>query len=120
MTLLFQSLKERPASSASQTSAVVNERLQELVRMFKERTEKAKEKLIDPDSSDDDSISELECPPPLSPLLFFALCLSLFTEHFKTMLNSERVFNTNTYFMIQLSDYLSRADTYVCFMNGGL
>ncbi|RVE72346.1 hypothetical protein OJAV_G00061010 [Oryzias javanicus] len=40
-------LKERPSSSASQTSAMVNERLQELVRMFKERTEKAKEKLID-------------------------------------------------------------------------
>uniref|UniRef100_A0AAQ6ILL8 Cyclic nucleotide-binding domain-containing protein n=1 Tax=Anabas testudineus TaxID=64144 RepID=A0AAQ6ILL8_ANATE len=50
------SLKERPESSASQTSTVVNERLQELVRMFKERTEKAKEKLIDPDSSDEDSI----------------------------------------------------------------
>uniref|UniRef100_A0A3Q3J8H9 Cyclic nucleotide-binding domain-containing protein n=1 Tax=Monopterus albus TaxID=43700 RepID=A0A3Q3J8H9_MONAL len=49
-------LKERPGSSASQTSTVVNERLQELVRMFKERTEKAKEKLIDPDSSDEDSI----------------------------------------------------------------
>ncbi|CAJ1057248.1 cyclic nucleotide-gated cation channel beta-1-like isoform X1 [Xyrichtys novacula] len=48
-------LKERPASAASQTSTVVNERLQELVRMFKERTEKAKEKLIDPDSSDEDS-----------------------------------------------------------------
>uniref|UniRef100_A0A3Q2FRR9 Cyclic nucleotide-gated cation channel beta-1-like n=1 Tax=Cyprinodon variegatus TaxID=28743 RepID=A0A3Q2FRR9_CYPVA len=47
---------ERPASAASQTSAVVNERLQELVRMFKERTEKAKEKLIDPDSSDEESI----------------------------------------------------------------
>uniref|UniRef100_A0A669CCD4 Cyclic nucleotide-gated cation channel beta-1 n=1 Tax=Oreochromis niloticus TaxID=8128 RepID=A0A669CCD4_ORENI len=31
------------------------ERLQELVRMFKERTEKAKEKLIDPDSSDEDT-----------------------------------------------------------------
>uniref|UniRef100_A0A3Q3F1N0 Cyclic nucleotide-gated cation channel beta-1-like n=1 Tax=Labrus bergylta TaxID=56723 RepID=A0A3Q3F1N0_9LABR len=46
---------ERPASSASQTSTVVNERLQELVRMFKERTEKAKEKLIDLDSSDEDS-----------------------------------------------------------------
>lgn len=54
--VLFQRLKERPASAASQTSAVVNERLQELVRMFKERTEKAKEKLIDPDSSDEDSI----------------------------------------------------------------
>ncbi|XP_037110360.1 LOW QUALITY PROTEIN: uncharacterized protein LOC119124460 [Syngnathus acus] len=49
-------LRERPSSSASQTSTVVNERLQELVRMFKERTEKAKEKLIDPDSSDEDSI----------------------------------------------------------------
>uniref|UniRef100_A0AAX7VSW4 Cyclic nucleotide gated channel subunit beta 1b n=1 Tax=Astatotilapia calliptera TaxID=8154 RepID=A0AAX7VSW4_ASTCA len=53
-------LKERPASSASQTSTVVNERLQELVRMFKERTEKAKEKLIDPDSSDEDSIITCE------------------------------------------------------------
>uniref|UniRef100_A0AAQ4QFC8 Cyclic nucleotide gated channel subunit beta 1b n=1 Tax=Gasterosteus aculeatus aculeatus TaxID=481459 RepID=A0AAQ4QFC8_GASAC len=49
-------LRERPASAASQTSTVVNDRLQELVRMFKERTEKAKEKLIDPDSSDEDSI----------------------------------------------------------------
>ncbi|XP_041853872.1 cyclic nucleotide-gated cation channel beta-1-like isoform X2 [Melanotaenia boesemani] len=59
-------LKERPASSASQTSAVVNERLQELVRMFKERTEKAKEKLIEPDSSDEDSI--ITSPPePTAP-----------------------------------------------------
>ncbi|XP_040894094.1 cyclic nucleotide-gated cation channel beta-1-like [Toxotes jaculatrix] len=57
-------LKERPASSASQTSTVVNERLQELVRMFKERTEKAKEKLIDPDSSDEDSV--IPSPPQAS------------------------------------------------------
>ncbi|XP_029952812.1 cyclic nucleotide-gated cation channel beta-1-like [Salarias fasciatus] len=57
-------LKERPASSASQTSTVVNERLQELVRMFKERTEKAKEKLIDPDSSDEDSVVP---SPPQAP-----------------------------------------------------
>ncbi|XP_059190851.1 cyclic nucleotide-gated cation channel beta-1-like [Centropristis striata] len=57
-------MKERPASSASQSSAVVNERLQELVRMFKERTEKAKEKLIDPDSSDEDSI--VPSPPQAS------------------------------------------------------
>ncbi len=56
----FSRLKERPASSASQTSTVVNERLQELVRMFKERTEKAKEKLIDPDSSDEDSVIPCE------------------------------------------------------------
>uniref|UniRef100_A0A3Q1GNB2 Cyclic nucleotide-gated cation channel beta-1-like n=1 Tax=Acanthochromis polyacanthus TaxID=80966 RepID=A0A3Q1GNB2_9TELE len=57
-------LKERPASSASQTSTVVNERLQELVRMFKERTEKAKEKLIDTDSSDEDSVIP---SPPQAP-----------------------------------------------------
>uniref|UniRef100_A0A4W6DBI6 Cyclic nucleotide gated channel subunit beta 1b n=1 Tax=Lates calcarifer TaxID=8187 RepID=A0A4W6DBI6_LATCA len=56
-------LKERPASSASQTSTVVNERLQELVRMFKERTEKAKEKLIDPDSSDEDSVIPSQAGP---------------------------------------------------------
>ncbi|KAJ8339641.1 hypothetical protein SKAU_G00342740 [Synaphobranchus kaupii] len=37
-------MKERPASAASQTSTVVNERLQELVKLFKERTERAKEK----------------------------------------------------------------------------
>nr|XP_020494762.1 cyclic nucleotide-gated cation channel beta-1-like [Labrus bergylta] len=57
-------LRERPASSASQTSTVVNERLQELVRMFKERTEKAKEKLIDLDSSDEDST--ITSPPETS------------------------------------------------------
>ncbi|XP_069018492.1 cyclic nucleotide-gated channel beta-1-like [Embiotoca jacksoni] len=57
-------LKERPASSASQTSTVVNERLQELVKMFKERTEKAKEKLIEPDSSDEDSIVPSPPQPP--------------------------------------------------------
>uniref|UniRef100_A0A4W5KIL7 Cyclic nucleotide gated channel subunit beta 1b n=1 Tax=Hucho hucho TaxID=62062 RepID=A0A4W5KIL7_9TELE len=62
-------LKERPASSASQASYVVNERLQELVKMFKERTERAKEKLIDPDDSDDDSPTTCEAPtpPPVPP-----------------------------------------------------
>ncbi|XP_030645122.1 cyclic nucleotide-gated cation channel beta-1 [Chanos chanos] len=53
-------MRERPASAASQASMVVNERLQELVKLFKERTERAKEKLIDPDDSDDDT-------PPGSP-----------------------------------------------------
>ncbi|KAG7270341.1 hypothetical protein CRUP_034451 [Coryphaenoides rupestris] len=59
--------RERPASSASQRSAVVNERLQELVKMFKERTEKAKEKLIDPDSSDDDDSDASPPQPPAPP-----------------------------------------------------
>uniref|UniRef100_A0A671PW44 Cyclic nucleotide gated channel subunit beta 1b n=1 Tax=Sinocyclocheilus anshuiensis TaxID=1608454 RepID=A0A671PW44_9TELE len=53
-------LNQQPASSASQTSTVVNERLQELVKLFKERTERVKEKLIDPDNSDDET-------PPASP-----------------------------------------------------
>lgn len=46
-------MKERPSSAASQASTMVNERLQELVKLFKERTERAKEKLIDPDEDDD-------------------------------------------------------------------
>uniref|UniRef100_A0A8C2FWI1 Cyclic nucleotide gated channel subunit beta 1b n=1 Tax=Cyprinus carpio TaxID=7962 RepID=A0A8C2FWI1_CYPCA len=49
-------------SSASQTSNVVNERLQELVKLFKERTERVKEKLIDPDNSDDETPPACELP----------------------------------------------------------
>ncbi|XP_066494020.1 cyclic nucleotide-gated channel beta-1 [Tiliqua scincoides] len=51
---LMCSLAERSSSTASQSSAVINDRLQELVRLFKERTEKVKEKLIDPDASSDE------------------------------------------------------------------
>ncbi|XP_062403819.1 cyclic nucleotide-gated cation channel beta-1-like [Sardina pilchardus] len=63
-------LKERPASSASQTSTVVNERLQELVKLFKERTERAKEKLIDPDDSDEET-------PPACELLQYRFPTSI-------------------------------------------
>ncbi|XP_074865222.1 cyclic nucleotide-gated channel beta-1 [Carettochelys insculpta] len=48
------SLPERVASAASQNSTIINDRLQELVRLFKERTEKVKEKLIEPESTSDD------------------------------------------------------------------
>uniref|UniRef100_F1RF40 Cyclic nucleotide gated channel subunit beta 1 n=1 Tax=Sus scrofa TaxID=9823 RepID=F1RF40_PIG len=48
--------QDRAASTSSQNSAIINDRLQELVKLFKERTEKVKEKLIDPDvTSDEDS-----------------------------------------------------------------
>lgn len=47
-------------SAASQRSIVVNERLQELVKLFKERTDRAKEKLTDPDESDHESPSVCE------------------------------------------------------------
>nr|XP_058135911.1 cyclic nucleotide-gated cation channel beta-1 isoform X2 [Dasypus novemcinctus] len=51
--------QDRAASTASQNSAVINDRLQELVKLFKERTEKVKEKLIDPDVTSDE-----ESPKP--------------------------------------------------------
>lgn len=43
------------------SSTVINKRLQELVKLFKERTEKVKEKLTDPDvTSDDESPTACE------------------------------------------------------------
>ncbi|NXN76408.1 CNGB1 protein, partial [Himantopus himantopus] len=44
----------RIGSATSLSSAIVNTRLQELVKLFKERTEKVKEKLTDPDVTSDD------------------------------------------------------------------
>ncbi|XP_004395888.1 PREDICTED: cyclic nucleotide-gated cation channel beta-1 [Odobenus rosmarus divergens] len=51
--------RDRAVSAASQNSVFVNYRLQELVKLFKERTEKVKEKLIDPDVTSDE-----ESPKP--------------------------------------------------------
>ena len=42
-------------SAASYTSAVVHERLAELLKLFKERTERQKDRLVDPDESDEES-----------------------------------------------------------------
>ncbi|XP_051726331.1 cyclic nucleotide-gated cation channel beta-3 [Ctenopharyngodon idella] len=64
---------ERPMSAASQTSIVVNERLQDLVKLFKGRTERARDKLTDPDDSDEESPSAspakkpADAPPPPPP-----------------------------------------------------
>uniref|UniRef100_A0A8C4VXS2 Cyclic nucleotide-binding domain-containing protein n=1 Tax=Gopherus evgoodei TaxID=1825980 RepID=A0A8C4VXS2_9SAUR len=66
-------LPERVGSGTSQNSLAIHDRLQELVRLFKDRTEKVKEKLIDPDTTSDDetpvaSPSKKTCPePPLPP-----------------------------------------------------
>uniref|UniRef100_A0A8C8RT53 Cyclic nucleotide-binding domain-containing protein n=1 Tax=Pelusios castaneus TaxID=367368 RepID=A0A8C8RT53_9SAUR len=62
---------ERAGSAASQNSTTINERLQELVKLFKDRTEKVKEKLIDPDATSDDE-SPVASPskkasPPAAP-----------------------------------------------------
>ncbi|XP_051485773.1 cyclic nucleotide-gated cation channel beta-1 [Apus apus] len=49
-----ESLPERVGSATSQSSTIINIRLQELVKLFRERTEKVKEKLTDPDITSDD------------------------------------------------------------------
>ncbi|XP_055993113.1 cyclic nucleotide-gated cation channel beta-1 [Sorex fumeus] len=60
--------QDRAASTASQNSAVINDRLQELVKLFKERTEKVKEKLIDPDvTSDEESPKPSPAKKPSEP-----------------------------------------------------
>ncbi|CAM4576856.1 unnamed protein product [Leuciscus chuanchicus] len=64
---------ERPMSAASQTSMVVNERLQELVKLFKGRTVRVREKLTDPDDSEEESPTAspakkpADAPPPPPP-----------------------------------------------------
>ncbi|GAA6085443.1 cyclic nucleotide-gated cation channel beta-1-like [Tachysurus ichikawai] len=67
ITSADDALKERPSSTASQASTMVNERLQELVKLFKERTERAKEKLIDPDDLDDETSTATPAAPPPPP-----------------------------------------------------
>ncbi|XP_048825412.1 cyclic nucleotide-gated cation channel beta-3-like [Brienomyrus brachyistius] len=50
----------KASGEAEQLSTVVSERLQELQRLFRERTERIRERLIDPDESDEET-------PPSSP-----------------------------------------------------
>ncbi|XP_016156552.1 PREDICTED: cyclic nucleotide-gated cation channel beta-1 [Ficedula albicollis] len=57
-------LPERMGSATSLSSTIINSRLQELVRLFKERTEKVKEKLIDSDVTSDE---ESPVPSPTKP-----------------------------------------------------
>lgn len=52
---VFVSNRIRPSSAASVGSTVVQDRLNELVRLFKGRTEYKKERLADPDDSEEES-----------------------------------------------------------------
>ncbi|KAM9826027.1 cyclic nucleotide-gated channel beta-3-like isoform 3-T5 [Syngnathus typhle] len=56
----------RPASAASVGSVVVQDRLCQLVRLFKGRTERHKDRLVDPDDSEQESptASPSKAPPP--------------------------------------------------------
>ncbi|XP_074958102.1 cyclic nucleotide-gated channel beta-1 [Phalacrocorax aristotelis] len=69
-----ESLPERISSATSVSSTIINNRLQELVKLFKERTEKVKEKLTDPDVSSDD---ESPAASPAKPAPAAALVLPL-------------------------------------------
>ncbi|XP_060908933.1 cyclic nucleotide-gated cation channel beta-3 [Labrus mixtus] len=59
----------RPLSAVSAGSVVVQDRLSELVRLFKGRTERQKERLLDPDESEEESpsASPSKAPPPPPP-----------------------------------------------------
>ncbi|XP_077376580.1 cyclic nucleotide-gated channel beta-3-like isoform X3 [Festucalex cinctus] len=59
----------RPASAASVGSVVVQDRLGQLVRLFKGRTERHKDRLLDPDESEQESpaASPSKAPPPPPP-----------------------------------------------------
>ncbi|XP_035768637.1 cyclic nucleotide-gated cation channel beta-1 [Neolamprologus brichardi] len=59
----------RPLSATSVGSVVVQDRLNDLVRLFKGRTERQKERLIDPDESEEESpaASPSKAPPPPPP-----------------------------------------------------
>lgn len=90
--LVSPSLPERIGSASSLSSAIINTRLQELVRLFKERTEKVKEKLIDSDvTSDDESPVACEfrwgweCFPGGSPYMLCFLGGSCFINSLNTL-----------------------------------
>uniref|UniRef100_A0A3Q3W2A3 Cyclic nucleotide-binding domain-containing protein n=1 Tax=Mola mola TaxID=94237 RepID=A0A3Q3W2A3_MOLML len=57
----------RPLSAASVGSLVIQERLNQLVALFKGRTERQKERLVDPDESEEESPSPSKAPPPPPP-----------------------------------------------------
>ncbi|XP_015257930.1 PREDICTED: cyclic nucleotide-gated cation channel beta-1 [Cyprinodon variegatus] len=59
----------RPLSAASIGSVVIQERLNELVKLFKGRTERQKDRLVDPDESEEESpsASPSKAPPPPPP-----------------------------------------------------
>ncbi|XP_068117243.1 cyclic nucleotide-gated channel beta-1 isoform X3 [Hyperolius riggenbachi] len=63
-----EEVMERSASTVSRSSVMIAERLQELVRLFKDRTERVKERLIDPElSSDEESPTASPSKKPAPP-----------------------------------------------------
>uniref|UniRef100_A0A3Q1GPL0 Cyclic nucleotide gated channel subunit beta 1a n=1 Tax=Acanthochromis polyacanthus TaxID=80966 RepID=A0A3Q1GPL0_9TELE len=61
------SCRGRPLSAASVGSVVIQDRLNDLVKLFKGRTERQKDRLVDPDESEEESPSASPPPPPPPP-----------------------------------------------------
>ncbi|XP_070687387.1 cyclic nucleotide-gated channel beta-3 [Pempheris klunzingeri] len=59
----------RPLSAASVGSVIIQDRLSDLVKLFKGRTDRQKERLLDPDESEEESpsASPAKAPPPPPP-----------------------------------------------------
>uniref|UniRef100_A0A3Q2CX65 Cyclic nucleotide gated channel subunit beta 1 n=1 Tax=Cyprinodon variegatus TaxID=28743 RepID=A0A3Q2CX65_CYPVA len=60
--IILSSCRMRPLSAASIGSVVIQERLNELVKLFKGRTERQKDRLVDPDESEEESPSACTSP----------------------------------------------------------
>ncbi|KAG7239567.1 hypothetical protein INR49_028718 [Caranx melampygus] len=67
--LLVPDEEPRPLSAASVGSVLIQDRLTELVKLFKGRTERQKDRLVDPDESEEESpsASPAKAPPPPPP-----------------------------------------------------
>lgn len=57
MFSVLSSCRGRPLSAASVGSVVIQDRLAQLVGLFKGRTERQRERLVDPDESEEESPS---------------------------------------------------------------
>ncbi|KAM3625080.1 uncharacterized protein V6R79_006570 [Siganus canaliculatus] len=65
--LLTAEDETRPLSAASVGSVVIQERLNQLVGLFKGRTERQRERLVDPDESEEETPTKAAAPPPPPP-----------------------------------------------------
>ncbi|XP_029353680.1 cyclic nucleotide-gated cation channel beta-3 isoform X2 [Echeneis naucrates] len=65
--LLTADEETRPLSAASVGSVIVQDRLSELVRLFKGRTERQRDRLVDPDESEEESPTASPSKAPLPP-----------------------------------------------------
>uniref|UniRef100_A0A8C2W8B5 Cyclic nucleotide gated channel subunit beta 1a n=1 Tax=Cyclopterus lumpus TaxID=8103 RepID=A0A8C2W8B5_CYCLU len=64
---MLSSHRMSPLSAASVGSVIIQDRLSELVRLFKGRTERQKDRLVDPDESEEDSPSACKSPSKAPP-----------------------------------------------------